>query len=203
MNITEYINSYDNLKEKLLEAARITYFERDEASEYIVSIEMALGGKELTAGATNPSRMPQQTNPMLFARGTYRTKAIHHRRGSFFQAKIRYNHLTNTIEIKNPQFSGSNWYKLREEYLYETGKNFKKPPIIPRNMQHLRGNIEAILKLPPDMTPTAYIEPPQCTYNENNPTNQPQSQYAETLELPFEEKDTRTFLEDKFRKEQP
>jgi hypothetical protein len=203
MTIEEYIDSWDYLKDKLLEAMLTLNLDYPETYDTVITIEPALGGKEIVAGETNASRLPQQTNPLLFEKGSYRGKSVHYRRRSYFVGRVIYNHLTKTIKVKYPQFSGSNWFKLREEYKIEHGKGFEVPPIIPPAQQFLRGNLEAILAQPADMTPLGYEEPPQSTYNENTQYNEPRSPYAETLEMPYEDKGVRTFLEDKFRKEQP
>ena len=202
LTVDNWLTSYDSLKDKLLEVAKILYYEKEEIAETDISLELHLPGREITSNS-NPSKLPQEANPNFMKRGSYQQIGIRFRRTPEFQCKLIYNHLTQTITVKNATF-GSHLYKsMLDDYQCEHGKKYRVPPIIPRTMQNLRGNLEAILRLPPDMTPSAYEEPPQLTYTETNQNNEPRSPYAETLELPFEDKGKRTFLEDQFRKEQP
>jgi hypothetical protein len=195
--------SYDSLKDKLWEVMNILYFEKGEIVEADISLEIHLPGKEITAGSSNPSKLPQETNPDLMKKGTYQTANVRWKRSPEFQCKLFYNHLTRTITVKNASFGSHLYRTMLDDYKIEHGKEFTVPPIIPRQQQFLRGNLEAILAQPADMTPLAYEEPPQSTYSENTWNNEPRAPYAETLEMPYEDKGVRTFLEDKFRKEQP
>ena len=193
--------SYDCLKEKLEEVGRIVYFERGEVSEFDLSLEMHVSGREITAN-TNAAKLPQETNPNLMKKGTYQQANIHWKRSPEFQCHLIYNHLTHNITVKNGSFGSHLYRTMLDDFQIEHGKKFRNPPVIPRSEQFLRGNLKAIFAQPPDMTPLAYEEPNQNSYNENTPNNEPRSPYAETLEMPYEDKGVRVFLEDKFRKEQ-
>lgn len=194
--------SYDSLKDLLLEVGKIVYFEKGEITECDLSFELHLTGREVTAGPSNPAKLPQEANPNLFKKGTYQTANVRWKRSPEFQCKLLYNHLTQTIIVKNASFGSHLYRTMLDDYQIEHGKKFRVPPIIPRSQQFLRGNLKAILMQPTDMTPQNYDEPPQLTYSENTQNNEPRTPYAETLEMSYEDKGTRTFLEDKFRKEQ-
>jgi hypothetical protein len=192
--------SYDSLKILLTEVACLIYIEHDQVTYAEVSLEQHLPGKQVAATASNAGKVLQQETPLIMGKGGYRQKRIHYRRGIEFLCKLTYNHLTESIKIKDAHFGNHTWKSMHEDYEAETGKKFYVAPVVPKSAVNMRGNTAAF----------AMMQPPEAstdTYQENTkpsgyfavPEEYLQEGYSEPLELPYEEKETRLFKEAHFK----
>jgi hypothetical protein len=200
LTIPNLPSSYDQLKDLLLEYAQIRYFEEYQVSEGKVTLEVHLPGREVSAGQVNPGKMPQQNKPLLTKKGTYQQKSLRFKRGEEFSCDLSYNHLTGKIKVKNAHFGSHTYRMMLDDYQAENGSLLKISPIVPRNALAIRGNPAAIMAQPADTTQPGYEEQGQAPYGAE--ANESLGPYCETLQMPYEEKDTRLFLENKFNREQ-